>query len=115
MVHAVCLTLAPGCVPVCTSDGLKLYYNALTAHFGEWLTDPATGKPIWRVALGLLYGQVVKAYRRRKLAKVERPRSVQHGELPDLKHALQRLGFAGSINTGFIERLNLRFGKASRR
>ena len=47
LVHAVKLTLAPGCVPACTSDGLKLYYYALTAHFGQWLTDPVTGKPKW--------------------------------------------------------------------
>jgi hypothetical protein len=56
-------------------------------------------------ALELLYGQVIKAYRRRKLAKVER--RMQLGERRDLKKALQRLGFSGSINTAFVERLNL--------
>jgi IS1 family transposase len=105
LVHAVCLTLAPGCVPVCTSDGLKLYFYALTAHFGHWLTDPATGKPKWQVALELLYGQVIKAYRRRKLAKVER--RIQLGQRENLQQTLQRLGFTGSINTAFVERLNL--------
>jgi hypothetical protein len=55
----------------------------------------------------LLYGQVVKAYRRRKLAKVERPRSVQLGDREDLQKTLHRLGFTGSISTAFIERLNL--------
>jgi IS1 family transposase len=104
-VHAVCLTLAPGCVPVCTSDGLKLYFYALTAHFGQWITDPATGRPKWHVALELLYAQVIKAYRRRKLAKVHR--QMQLGQREDLQAALQRLGFTGSINTAFIERLNL--------
>jgi IS1 family transposase len=105
LVHAVCLTLAPGCVPVCTSDGLNLYYYALTAHFGQWFTDPSTGKPKWRVALELLYGQVKKSYQRRKLAKVEH--QMQQGQLEDLQKALQRLGFTGSINTAFVERLNL--------
>ena len=105
MVHAVKQVLVPGCVPVCTSDSLRLYYYALTAHFGQWLTDPATGRPKWRVALDLLYGQVIKAYRRRKLAKVQR--HVQHGQLHDFKSALQRLGFTGTINTAFVERLNL--------
>jgi hypothetical protein len=90
---------------VCTSDGLKLYFYALAAHFGEWIKDSVTGRPRWRVTLELLYGQVSKAYRRRKLAKVER--RMQHGELSDLKGALQRLGFTGSINTAFVERLNL--------
>jgi hypothetical protein len=55
----------------------------------------------------LLYGQVRKSYRRRKLAKVHRPRSVQLSQLEDLRTALQRLDFTGSINTAFIERLNL--------
>jgi hypothetical protein len=57
LAHVVGLSLAPGCVPVCTSDGLNLYFYALTAPFGAWRTDPATGKPKWRVALDLLYGQ----------------------------------------------------------
>jgi IS1 family transposase len=105
LVHAVKHVLAPGCVPVCTSDGLRLYYYALTAHFGQWFTDPATGHPKWRVARELLYGQVIKAYRRRKLAKVERRMPL--GQWSDWKTALQRLGFTGSINTAFIERLNL--------
>jgi IS1 family transposase len=105
LVHAVGVTLPPGCVPVCTSDGLKLYFYDLTAHFGEWITDPATGRPTWRAALALLYGQVISAYRRRKLAKVER--RMQHGERSDLKRALQRLGFTGSINTALVERLKL--------
>jgi len=105
LVHAVTQVLAPGCVPVCTSDGLNLYFYALTAHFGQWLTDPATGKPKWQVALALLYGQVIKAYRRRKLFKVER--RMQFGQLNELQAALQRLGFTGSINTAFVERINL--------
>jgi IS1 family transposase len=105
LVHAVVRVLAPGCVPVCTSDGLNLYYYALTAHFGEWATDPATGKPKWQVALNLLYGQVIKSYRRRRIFKVER--RMQVGQLADLQTALTSLGFTGSINTAFVERLNL--------
>ncbi len=75
------------------------------AHFSHWFTDPATGRPTWRVALDLLYGQVIKAYRRRELTKVER--RMQHGQPEDLQQALQRLGFTGSLNTAFVERLNL--------
>jgi len=52
--NAVTLTLASGCVPASTSDGLHLYYYPLTAHFGQWLTDPASGKPKWQAALELL-------------------------------------------------------------
>jgi hypothetical protein len=29
--------LAPGCLPLFTSEGLNLYFSALTAHFGQWL------------------------------------------------------------------------------
>ena len=105
LVHAVAQVLAPGCAPVCTSDGLHLYFYALTAHFGAWRTDPATGKPKWQVALELLYGQVQKSYRRRKICKVER--HMPWGQREDLQRKLQRLGFTGSINTAFIERLNL--------
>jgi IS1 family transposase len=105
LVHAVTLAVAPGCVPACTCDGLQLYFYALTAHLGQWLTDPATGRRKWQVALGLLYGQVIKAYRRRQLATVER--RMQLGQREDLQIALQRLGVTGSINTAFIERLNL--------
>jgi hypothetical protein len=56
-------------------------------------------------ALELPYGQVTKAYRRRKLAKVER--RMQLGQLTDLQKSLQQIGFTGTINTAFIERLNL--------
>jgi IS1 family transposase len=36
-VHALCQTLAADCIPVFTSDGLNLYFYALTAHFGHWV------------------------------------------------------------------------------
>ncbi len=65
LLHAVTLILAPGCLPVFTSDGFDLYFYAITAHFGQWITDVASGKLRWQVALDLLYGQVKKSYRRR--------------------------------------------------
>ena len=42
----------------------------------------------WQVKAGLIYGQVKKSYRRRKLA-------------------LQGMGFLGRLNSAFIERVNL--------
>jgi transposase-like protein len=54
VVHALTLALAPGCLPAFTSDGLNLYFYALTAHFGQWFTDPATGQVRWQVACDLL-------------------------------------------------------------
>ncbi len=41
-VHEVWQRLAPGAPPVFTTDGLWLYYYALTAHFGQWV--PQEGK-----------------------------------------------------------------------
>ena len=36
VIHSLRQRLAPGCVPLFTSDGLNLYFYALTAHFGDW-------------------------------------------------------------------------------
>ena len=67
MVHALKECLAPACVPIFTSDGLRLYYYALTAHFGHWIEDGRCRR--WRVARALVYGQVRKAYRRRRIVR----------------------------------------------
>src|SRR5262249_49871883 len=58
--------LAPGCLPLFTSDGLNLYFYALTAHFGHWLEVPRRGRNVlrWQVEPGVIYGQVKKSYRR---------------------------------------------------
>jgi len=37
LIHSLRQILAPGCFPLFTSDGLHLYFYALTAHFGHWL------------------------------------------------------------------------------
>jgi hypothetical protein len=67
VVHQVVEGLAPGCIPLFLTDGLKDYGTALLAHLGEW------GQPERRQAKGprptprgmplpqLLYAQVVKA------------------------------------------------------
>jgi hypothetical protein len=64
--------LTPDCLPLFTSDGLNLYFYALTAHFGRWLEVGHRGRKTrrWQVAAGLIYGQVKKSYRRRKLVRV---------------------------------------------
>ena len=36
VVHELKSRLAAGCVPVFSTDGLKHYFYALTAHFGRW-------------------------------------------------------------------------------
>jgi IS1 family transposase len=107
VVHSLRQRLAPGCVPLFTSDGLNLYFYALTAHFGHWREVARCGRNIlrWQVAEGLIYGQVKKCYRRRKLVRVTHV--MRLGTEADLKGILQGLGFSGRLNTAFIERVNL--------
>jgi IS1 family transposase len=104
-VHALQRTLAPGCLPVFTSDGLNLYFYALTAHFGQWAADVGRRARRWQLAAGLIYGQVKKTYRRRKLVRVTQV--MRCGTGVELSAALKQVGLSGRINTAFIERLNL--------
>lgn len=105
VVHALTYALAPGCLPAFTLDGLNLYFHALTAHFGQWFTDPVTGQVRWQVARDILYGQVKKTYCRRRLNHVER--LMRLGDLTHLSERLKTPGQSGSLNTAFVERLNL--------
>jgi hypothetical protein len=57
------------------------------------------------VAERLLYGQVQKQYRRRRLVQVTR--RMLCGTGTQFRQALQRLGLSGTLNTAFVERLNL--------
>jgi hypothetical protein len=94
-----------GCIPIFSTDGLKLYFYALTAHFGHWTSPEGARKPVWEIAGELVYGQVKKIHRRRKLVRVER--HMLCGELEKLKAGLKEMGLSGRINTAFIERINL--------
>jgi IS1 family transposase/transposase-like protein len=107
VIHALRQSLAPGCLPLFTSDGLNLYFYALTAHFGHWLQVGSRRRHVcqWQVAAGLIYGQVKKSYRRRKLVRVTPV--MRLGTEEALKAALQGLGLSGRLNTAFIERVNL--------
>jgi len=97
--------LAPDCLPVVTSDGLKLYFYALTAHFGSWAETMGKQTRHWQVRAELLYGQLTKHYRRRRLVRVERRALL--GSLDQLTAALRLCGETGTIQTAFVERLNL--------
>jgi len=107
LIHALRELLAPGCLPLFTSDGLNLYFYALTAHFGRWLVLGGRGRKLrqWQVEAGLIYGQVKKRYRRRKLVCVSQV--MRLGTQAALKVTLRGLGFSGRLNTAFIERVNL--------
>ena len=73
VVHQVARLLAPDCMPLFLTDGHKDYFTAILAHFGHWVqperrqaTGPAP-KPRWMPLPQLLYAQVIKTMRRRRL------------------------------------------------
>jgi IS1 family transposase/transposase-like protein len=109
VVHQVVERLAPDCMPLFLTDGFREYTTALLTHFGQWVQPPrrqAQGpvpKPRWMPVPELLYAQVVKKYRRRRLVQVSH--RVVFGTLAGVKHALAPQGW--QINTAFIERVNL--------
>ena len=59
----------------------------------------------WQVESSLIYGQVKKCYRRRKLIRVTHV--MRLGTEVSLTATLQGLVFSGRLNTAFIERVNL--------
>ena len=114
LVHELSQRLATGCLPVFASDGLALYFYSLTAHFGQWIQAADQRRRHWQVAAGLLYAQLIKRYKRRRLAVVEH--RVQLGTPDAFRLTLRALGLSGRIQmhpersrrTAFIERLRLR-------
>jgi IS1 family transposase len=105
VIHHLVKLLAPHCVPVLTSNGLYLYFYALTAHFGRWVQAVGEHRPQWQVCPDLLYGQLQRTVRRRKLVRVKQVLLL--GTLEGLRTKLQSLGFSGKLNTSFVERVNL--------
>jgi hypothetical protein len=109
VVHQVTQALAPGCVPLFLTDGLKDYGTALLTHFGSWMQPGRRQdkgprpKPRWMPLPELLYVQVVKSYRRRRLVGVTH--RVVFGTRLAIEQMLARCGW--TINTAFVERLNL--------
>ena len=109
LVHQVVQVLAPGCVPLFLTDGLKEYMTALLTHFGHWMHPPRrqttgpTPKGRWMPLPQLLYAQVIKTTRRRWLVRVRH--CVVFGTLEAVQQVLAAYGW--QINTAFIERLNL--------
>jgi IS1 family transposase len=109
VVHQVVQRLMPGSVPLCLTDGLKDYGTAFLAHFGQWM-QPARRrdkgplpKPRWIPVPALLYAQVVKSYRRRRIIGVKY--RVVFGTIERVQQVLSACG--RKINTAFVERLNL--------
>ncbi len=105
LAHELHKRLATDCLPVFTSDALPLYFYALSAHFGSWVPIVAKRKPQWQVAAGLIYGQVKKVYRRRRLVRVSHQMLL--GRREELRCLLRGLGLSGKLNTAFVDRVNL--------
>jgi IS1 family transposase len=109
VVHHLGQVLAPGCVPVFRTDGFRAYMTAILAHFGQWRQPERRQdkgpmpKPRWLPLPELLYAQVVKSYRRRRIVAVKH--RVVFGTMERVKQVLSAYG--RQINTAFVERLNL--------
>jgi IS1 family transposase len=109
VVHQVAQVLAPGCVPLFLTDGFREYMTAVLTHFGQW-RQPARRRaqgpapqPRWMPWPHLVYAQVVKTVRRRRLVRVQH--RVVFGTLEAVQQGLAACGW--QINTAFIERVNL--------
>jgi IS1 family transposase len=105
IVHDVKIRLQPDCVPIFTSDGLNLYFYAITAHFGQWVKVVGKRLPVWQVASSLLYGQLRKVHIHGKV-KFSSTRMLL-GTRDAFRTAMHGLGLTGTIQTAFVERLNL--------
>jgi len=109
VVHQVTQMLAPACVPLLLTDGFKEYRTAILAHFGSWMHPErrqAKGprpQPRWMPRPDLLYAQIVKSYRRRRIVGVKH--CVVFGTQLAVEQLLAACGW--TINTSFVERLNL--------
>src|SRR2546430_8773892 len=109
VVHQVPQVLAPDCAPLFLTDGFRASLTALLTHSGQWVQPPrrqATGpwpKPRWMPLPQLLYAQVIKQYRRKRVVRVKH--RVVFGTLGAIEQVLSRCGW--QINTAFGERLNL--------
>jgi IS1 family transposase len=109
VVHQLVEVLAPGCVPLFLTDGFKEYRTAILAHFGHWRQPERRQdkgprpKPRWMPLPALLYAQVVKSYRRRRIVGVTH--RVVCGTRLAIEQVLARCGW--TIKTAFVERLNL--------
>jgi transposase-like protein len=103
MVRACARTLA---ILVCV-DGLASYVTACLRVFRHPVRTGRRGRPRLMVEKGLLVGQVVKRYVRRRVVSVER--RVVRGSRKAIAGVLSTTESGTGINTAYIERLNATF------
>jgi IS1 family transposase/transposase-like protein len=110
VLHQIAQLVAPGGVPLFLSDGSLHYLPAIVTHCGGWVPPPrrqARGpapKPRWMPLPELLYAQVVKTMRRRRIVAVKH--RVVFGAQAAVEQVLAACGW--QIKTALVERLNLR-------
>ena len=89
------------------TDGLSTYLECFRRAFRTPQRSGKRGRPRLLPWVGVVIGQVVKRYRRRRVVAVER-RLVQ-GTAKALRRLLARTQGGGVLNTAYSERLNATF------
>lgn len=105
LLHDLHLRLDDDCVPAFTSDGLRSYFYAITVHFGYWFCPERARTDHWHVADDLLYGQLIKRKQRYRLTSTIT--RMLWGSRTLFYQLLTDHGFRTTIQTAFIERVNL--------
>lgn len=105
-VRASAVTLA---ILVCV-DGLASYVGAFRQGFRHRVLSGKPGRPCLEAESGLLIGQVIKQYAKRRVIGVRR--RVVQGTKTAITAILERTHSGTDINTAYIERLNATFRSA---
>ena len=107
LVHDLEERLEEDCVPAFTTDGLRGYFYGITSHFGRWFRPKRARKDHWQVDEDLLYGQLVKGRKSRKVKYTIM--RMMWGKRRDLTRVQRLHGFTRNIQTAIVERVNLTF------
>lgn len=98
-------------IPLFTSDGLKWYEKKILEHYGipeKTVRTGKRGRPLKPKKIphpDLNYAQVVKQYKKGKVAKVEF--KIVFGNENEVKKLIAKSPVSKHINTSFVERYNL--------
>jgi IS1 family transposase len=106
LLHEVKQRLAENPIPVFSSDGLRIYFYAITAHYGFWI-PPFPGKRTWQwiVDEPVLFAQLHKLKTGYKLTDLKS--FIRLGTRLVYRQTLQACGFIGKVETAYVERINL--------
>lgn len=88
-------------------DGLASYVTAFKRVLRNPVYTGRVGRPKLKLTEGLLIGQVIKRYAKRRVSEVTR--RVAHGSAEAIAATLKCVGGGKDINTAYIERMNATF------